>query len=370
MNICIINCFDTYEHRVELLLRSFIEKGHSVKVLTSDFKHIEKSPVKDKKNNFIYFKTEPYKKNISIARMKSHVKISSEIFSYVIENINTIDVIWVLVPPNTFVRDAAKVKKKFPQTKVILDFIDLWPETMPLKCLKNIWPCTEWRNRRSKYVSYADYVVTECELFKSNMIDEIKEVKSTVLYLARDIKYIPSNPMLPTDKVALCYLGSINNIIDINCISEIIRQISLDHNVELNIIGDGEKREELITASKKAGAKVVYHGKIYDAAKKQEIYDMCHFGLNIMKQTVCVGLTMKSMDYFEAGLPIINNIHGDTWEFVENVGIGVNFDKSLELDDALHNNITVRKKVREFYMQTFDSEIFNQKVNEIIDSLC
>ena len=79
---------------------------------------------------------------------------------------------------------------------------------------------------------------------------------------------------------------------------------------------------------------------------------------------------MKSMDYFEAGLPIINNIHGDTWSFVDKFGIGVNFDKTLDVSDALSNNVKIRKIVRKFYKSTFDYELFNKKVNAIIDLLC
>ena len=33
---------------------------------------------------------------------------------------------------------------------------------------------------------------------------------------------------------------------------------------------------------------------------------------------------MKSVDYFCYGLPLINNIPGDTWELVNRCGIGVN----------------------------------------------
>ena len=63
---------------------------------------------------------------------------------------------------------------------------------------------------------------------------------------------------------------------------------------------------------KSAGAEVFYHGKVFDSKEKNRIFETCHYGLNIMKDSVFVGLTMKSMDYFE-GLPIINNIQGDTW---------------------------------------------------------
>ena len=44
-----------------------------------------------------------------------------------------------------------------------------------------------------------------------------------------------------------------------------------------------------------------------------------------MKQEVFVGLTMKSIDYFEAGLPIINNIHGDTWNIVKDRVLWIEF---------------------------------------------
>lgn len=39
---------------------------------------------------------------------------------------------------------------------------------------------------------------------------------------------------------------------------------------------------------------------------------------------MCVGLTMKSIDSFEAGLPLLNTIGGNTWDWVEERGAGFN----------------------------------------------
>ncbi len=136
--------------------------------------------------------------------------------------------------------------------------------------------------------------------------EELPQRKLQTLYLARDFQLYRFVNTPPKDKIALCYLGSINNIIDIPCIGEIIRKFDLP--VELHIIGDGEKREELCETARNAGAEVIFHGIIYDPKKKQAIFDRCHAGLNIMKSSVYVGLTMKSMDYFAASLPVINNI--------------------------------------------------------------
>ena len=36
---------------------------------------------------------------------------------------------------------------------------------------------------------------------------------------------------------------------------------------------------------------------------------------------------MKSIDYFCYGVPLINNIPGDTWQLVDEYGIGINCEK-------------------------------------------
>ena len=53
---------------------------------------------------------------------------------------------------------------------------------------------------------------------------------------------------------------------------------------------------ELIQAAKAVGVEIKYHGKVYDTDTKQAIFDGCHFGLNVMKPTVFVGLTIIRLD--------------------------------------------------------------------------
>ena len=47
MKVAIVNCFDTYEDRVDLLYEFFIEQGHNVTVIHSDFRHFKKEHRKD-----------------------------------------------------------------------------------------------------------------------------------------------------------------------------------------------------------------------------------------------------------------------------------------------------------------------------------
>lgn len=362
--VCIVNCFDTYEHRVDLLYNYFKKNNYDVKVYTSNYRHIEKVYRTDKKDGYIFMNAKAYKKNMSPARLISHSKLSKDITKKIIGE--KPDLLWALVPPNSFVKDLAKYKIQNSNIKLIFDLIDMWPETMPISKFKNLPPFTFWRNLRNKYLKYADYIVTECDLYKTILPKDILDNKIQTIYLAREIKEIKSNLKLPQDKIALCYLGSINNIIDIPEIKRIVINLRKIKPVELHIIGDGEKREELISECKNAGAEVIFHGKIYNSDEKQKIFDSCHYGLNIMKKSVFVGLTMKSMDYFEAGIPIINNIKGDTWDFVDNKKIGINILNGMDYSIFNRYEKEVRRTVREFYEESFSVEKFENNLNTFI----
>lgn len=358
--VCIINCFDTYEHRVDLICNYFKSIGAIVKVITSNYRHIEKCVREDDKENYVFVDTLPYNKNLSVKRLKSHRKLSKKIFR-LIEN-DTFDLLWVLVPPNSFVCDAAKYKAKNGKTKLIFDLIDLWPETMPITKYKSFPPFSWWRMIRDNNLDSADKIVTECDLYHKKIPKKV-QTKLHTIYLARELKEFNSSVNVPVDRISLCYLGSINNIIDISGIAKLIRSINSIKPVELHIIGDGEKREEFIKTCETAGATVWYHGKIYNTIDKQKIFDSCHYGLNFMKDSVCVGLTMKSMDYFEGGLPIINNIHGDTWELISKYQIGFNI---TDLDKVLKYDVSIRKNVREFFEKNFSIECFNKKIEKLL----
>ena len=366
MDVVIVNCFDTYEHRVALLCDAFIKEGHNVEVLTSDYRHFEKVQRSDQKDNFRLFHAKPYKKNLSYSRLSSHVQLSKDIFKYLGRR-ETPDLLWVLLPPNSFAKDAAKYKKTHESVRLIFDLIDLWPETMPVGSIKNFFPFTIWRNLRDNNIKVADHIVTECVLYQERLKDVIHGMPTTTLYLARPLVPYEPHLNLPNDRVNLCYLGSINNIIDIDEIGKIIEEIKKCKSVELHIVGDGERKEELVKVSEKAGASVVFHGKVFDRKEKQKIFDSCHYGLNIMKNSVCVGLTMKSMDYLEFGLPMLNNIHGDTWENIEKEKVGINIDTEIVLEEPYDDKS--RNRARRYFENELTMEVFDRKVKALLNEI-
>lgn len=242
----------------------------------------------------------------------------------------------------------------------------MWPETLPVGKIKTYFPFTLWKQLRNKHLKYMDYIVTECDLFQEKLDTFVSKSNISTLYLS--YKNVDNNSLntslLPTDKLSLCYLGSVNNIIDIECIENLITNLSKSQNVDLHIVGGGEKEEELIKKAQLAGANVIFHGKIYDNEAKYQIFNSCHYGLNIMKPTVFVGLTMKSIDYLKAGLPVINNIVGDTWDLVDNSDIGINTHNGKIDFHFSEYDISSKKQVQKFYMDHFSESVFYSELKK------
>ena len=233
-----------------------------------------------------------------------------------------------------------------------------------------------WGKLRDNYLPFADVVITECDLYQEKL--EKNNCRNIyTLYLTKEFKNIPrSNIEIDSGTINICYLGSINNLIDIQLITDLLSAINVIKPVTLYIIGDGESRKHLINTVESKGINVKYCGMIFDETKKQEIFERCLFGINIMKDTVCVGLTMKSIDYFQAGLPILNNIRADTEKIVEQYGIGYNLSRdnieevarkvaNLDRKDV----IFMKDKTRRVFEEVFSLTAFNKKLELIFKDI-
>ncbi|WP_313176179.1 hypothetical protein [Streptococcus parasuis] len=367
MKIVIINGFDVNEHRVDALLKFFRKGNNDIKVLSTNFLHREKIRRLESKDGYRFVNTTPYKKNLSVGRIYSHWKLAKNIFSLIDSNV---DLLWIILPPNSFVRQAAMYKKKFPNTKIVLDIMDMWPETLPVGKIKELFPFTLWKKIRNNYLHLMDFVVTECELYQTVLNKYIISSKMERLYLSYgDIEKLPKIKKLPINTISLCYLGSINNIIDIKCIDQILKSISIHKQVYLHIIGGGENKDLLLKVARKSNVKVIDHGMVYDEKVKRDVLTSCHYGLNIMKDSVFVGLTMKSLDYFKYGLPIINNIKGDTWSFVETKGIGINTISGQVNIDSNEYDYSIRHKTINFYNEYFSEVAFESQLDSILNNV-
>lgn len=358
MKAIIVSSSYSYLERTELLKEAYEKKGYDTTVIMTDFVHVGKKFFEGEKEGYVFVKTKPYYKNISPQRLYSHYQFAKDAFE-IVEQLDG-DLLHVLIPANSLAREANKYKKSHPNIKLYMDFIDLWPETMPIDRFKNTFPFKIWKNFRDKNLDNTDLIYCECDLYKEILgVSENEHYKT--LYWAKRDEALESRPKLSLNHINLCYLGSVNNIIDMDLIVEICKGIQKHKELTLHIIGAGERKDDFIKLLEDNNIDACDYGALYDDVKKQEIFDQCHFGLNIMKSTVCVGLTMKSLDYFRAQLPIINSIKGDTTTFVEEYKIGYNdYNDFTELVDELtiEDYLQMRKRVKELYEEKFTKDAF------------
>lgn len=360
----IISCFDWYEKRIKYVELSLAKKEFEIQILTSDYDHLKKEKIcKNNHKNIKYIKVPKYKHNISVKRIYSHMifvyKVLKEIKS------KNIDLIYCLIPPNYLIYKIIK-RQRNSNTKIVVDIIDMWPESMP-HILKHIKPLYKyWRLLRNNTIGLADFVILECDLYKNIIQQIINPIKMGVLYVASDYNYSINSDISLNDELSLCYLGSINSLIDIKEIARVISFFCKNYTINLHIIGDGEKRSEFLSKMDELGINVFFYGQVFDFKIKEQIFNKCHFGINIYKEKIAVGLTLKSIEYFNAGLPILNNIQGDTYQIVEEYKIGINIDK---LPDYLQYSNKEKLKVKKFWQDCFSDTAVKKQLDEIWEKI-
>lgn len=365
MKALVITCYESNEERVNCVIETFRKINVEVKAISTNFLHKIKEKRTTYSKDYTYIPTIKYYRNMSLMRLVSHAQFASDAF--ILTKDYNPDIIWLIAPCNSLIKQANKYKKKNKDVKIIIDMIDMWPESLPISFNKNIFPFSIWKNVRTENIKCADYLVTECDLYQEILKKEYNG-KIATIYWARNFNAVHSVLDLPKDEIGLCYIGSINNIIDIDKICSIIK--SIDKKVVLHIIGVGEKKDKLVQEANKI-CRVIDYGETYDSKIKEDVLSKCHAGLNIYKDNLYIGLTVKSIDYFQHGLPIINNIKGDTWDIIDKNKIGINVSndtiiKSNDIIELRNNSINIYK----YYEENFTKRVFIDKclmvINEVI----
>lgn len=363
---------DTYLTR-GLQLKSFYQKlGDEVIILTPDFSHRHKAYLKKKRPGIVYLPHKAYTKNLSWQRLYGHYAFSKEVRRF-LEKWQP-DHIHCLIPANSLAMQMDRYKKSHPEVSLCFDVIDMWPESLPMDSwIQKTPPALIWKSLRNKHLQAADYVFAECALF-ANQLEEQTGINSEVLYWTISDEPTVDSPNLPQDHLALCYLGSVNNIIDIDWIEAFITEIANLVPVNLHLIASGEKKEEMISRLEPI-CEITDHGAVYEAKEKQQIFSQCHFGLNIMKENIMVGLSMKSLDYLKGGLPIINSLDGDLHTWIDEAFCGMNVrrdDVSYSAQKLLHykpsQHLRMRQNAKALYDAVFSREAFEEHLLETFNN--
>lgn len=365
------------------LIKSILEDEYEVKILIHDYDHAKKQYKVNRDPQYIYLHMPRFKKNISPARAWAYYVWGNNIYSFIKQY--EPDLVYVILPPNYISHKCFRYCKKHKEVKLIADVYNIWPEAMPVKKYEKYASILlkGWAGLRNKCLSFADQVFLECEYYLDFLKDVPFKKSPEILYLYKEqspeerqhveevaLKQVSKRNMEYSEKhiieqVTIGYLGGINNIIDIEGICRICGYLIQNGvKVDVRIIGLGESKDSLVTKLEKIGAKAIYYGPIYDNIKKIDILGECDLCINMMKETVAVGLTTKSTDYFSIGLPLLNTIKGDTWRIIEEYKAGFNYTgmNGAELVSLIKNNELLKMKANA--LRVFDEKLSYNTIRE------
>lgn len=376
----IVTPFDNYSYnvRVKYLEKYLTNRGYKCQVISSDFDHRKKCRYETHRTNLKLIHVPEYRRNVSLSRIYSHYKFAKSVF-FELENIKP-DLVYGSAPPNFLIKFIGKYKRKNICSKVIFEIGDMWPETLPLSGKKKeiISPILNvWASIRNKNLKYSDAIVYECDLFKQKLDRYHLNVHSDTIYLCKEDCYGQEERINDVNQLNIAYVGSINNIIDIDCIIRILSGINKHRKVLFSIIGDGECKKELLANCQSNNISYIDYGILFDDNKKRDILKKCHFGLNIMKQSVRVGATMKSLEYFHWGLALINNIPADTQKIVDLYNCGVNIPlitadeiekvTKIIVELSVEDIIRMKRESRIVFQKFFDEKAIEKKYEKLFD---
>ena len=386
MKIVIVTHSSPYEARAKAIQQYCKANGFESLCVFSDFDHHAhrtRQNLTEKDNETVYLPMTPYQRNLSVRRMKSIYDFAGRVEKY-LETID-FDILYVMVPANSLAAMAQRLKKK-RDFKLVMDIMDLWPEALPLEKVEWMPPLQFWKHLRDRSLPSADVLVTECRFFR-DFLRLPQEKTHTLYWVDQSIITVENADQAANEKadeaalqrtgediLKVVYIGAINNIIDIASITAVLSALKKRCRVQMHVVGDGEGREALLKSLRDHGIDYRYHGKVYEARRKKEILEQCDFGINMMKKSVKVGLTMKSVDYLAHGLPLINNIRGDTWEMIAQTKAGVNVSKGKNAFAQAAEEIiagwqeidALQKQARYLYRTTFTKESFENTLSEIL----
>ena len=181
----LISCFEEwYRDRLEPICGILKEHGYEIRCVHADYNHIGKKYSKRNEDICDYIHVPAYRSNISLQRIRSHLVFGKKVNELI--NGYKPDLIYLILPPNNTARYCVKYKSSNPNTKLIIDIIDLWPESMPLGIIKKTLPSIIWRKWRNDAIKVADHVFTECNLYQEKLNYVIDGAKASTLYLFKE----------------------------------------------------------------------------------------------------------------------------------------------------------------------------------------
>lgn len=367
MNIWIINPFDELPGDTDVRLRywsicdTLAEMGHDVTWWSSDFSHRHKQKrTRDdghvQKFTIRLVPTCPYKRNVSLQRVRNHRHFRWHFQNMAMEEIKSgkipaPDRMVVSIPPLGSADAAFAIRERFGG-EVILDIMDAWPETF-YRVLPGFFPTGIKEFLFSPFLKTAERACQGA--------DRISAVAQVYVDLAK--KRAPGKPVhlcyhgidleesglqarfnpdesstgpkgpTPDSPLKIAYIGALERSYDLKTAIRAVHQLNKEgHPVELHIAGAGTMEASLREFASSLiprlsslvhspSSLVTFHGNL-NRSDLRTFLASCHLGLIPMKQDSFVGMPYKVADYCAAGLPVISSLDGECRQLLDTKNAG------------------------------------------------
>ena len=335
MNVWIVNPFDNLPlegyrpMRFWLMSEAFRKAGHEVVYWTSDFSHANKkkrvlasSP--EAPFEIEILETEPYFRNVSLRRLRSHRKLAKTFLNVARQAIRNSrhkapDLIIASSPPLRLV-DACHAIASEVGAKVIVDIMDAWPETFERVVPRFLlWPLRRLAKRNylraAAITTVADNYV---ELARSYGFS--KDIRRFYHGIAKGDSPPRSTGTVP---LRIVYAGNMGRSYDLVTAVEAVGK--LEGTATLDIAGKGEQEEALKALVEKKGIRGIrFHGYLSEA-ELGRLLDESDVGLVPMDPSSCVGIPYKLADYAKSSLAVASSLGGESARLLKEYGAGVSY---------------------------------------------
>jgi len=295
----------------------------AVDVVTTNFDHWTKKPPKASQiaplEKIVYLKTLPYRSNISVMRLMSHLLFSVRAAAFFLRHRDRYDIVYVTLPLNLL---AWFILRSAPAQCKIVDVIDIWPDVLPFpeKFVRLFRPVFAiWRKLFDHAVRNADVMLAVSDTF---YVEALKFANTSCRhrrFYIGDVKLQCVGPKEGT--LTIAYVGNIGHLYDFETLLDVMEEIK---GAQLFIVGTGDRQDWLLSELERRGLPHQYFGVVYDPAKLANILCRAHVGFNGYLNT-SAAFSYKANTYFAAGLPILNSMRGDLQDLVERHGLGLNY---------------------------------------------
>jgi hypothetical protein len=366
MKVCIISPF--FKDNMSISRPSFVREtllnnSFEVLVVTSDFSHQAKRSVTFNDDKIIEVRTLKYYKNNSIMRFFSHFLLAFSLFFKAKEKAKDYDIFYVTAP---FAITALLIKL-FTKKKVVVDVVDYWPNSLPF--IENVFtrPFLKlWQKINFLSCKYSDATISLSSTFLS-LVE--CDVKNQIMFGAKK-KFI-KNFSPPDSKVAILYLGNVGTLYDFESLLYVFEKYPDKFTFEL--IGSGDRLDWLKANLERIGVDYKFHGLVYEESSIAKIVRRCHVGFNGYRNTNA-SFSYKALSYFSYGLPVINSMRGDLFNYVAKYGLGLNYTQGckLSLEKAILNHnfsFSNTSNVCVFFEEYLNESIIQSKIIDLFEGV-